>query len=149
MIRDYMRKIFNKRAIQYVKNNFKQIDSSKLYATGIALRNSKCHYNSYEKYVNNADCKVLCVLIVSDDTCSVHFINYDDNLDEYQDVTLGLYGYGCFDYYIIGECILKRDIIEDMDAKLCEMKDYMIEKSFKSKIVVKFYKWLNNRDDLI
>lgn len=92
-------KIVN-RIVNYVKSNYKLLDSSK-FLNGKTYCNHRCHLNAVqEAYENGA--KVCLVVCIGNGESIVHFINQNQEGD-YIDNTLGWYGKELYDYYLVKE----------------------------------------------
>lgn len=148
---NFLSSILHKRAINFVRENFDYIKNDKM-AICKGYANHKCHWNSYTEYRFNPDSiKVIATMCISADYNNImcHFINYESTKDYYYDVTLGtsniIYKY----QYIIGECEFSDKEIENMGERLEEFKYWIIDRSFKNKYVRKFYKWLEDRYNII
>lgn len=143
--------ILRKRAIKFIKENFDYIENKNI-AICHGYDNNRCHWNSYTEYrMNRENVKVIATVCITpnDKNIFVHFINYDTQSNYYYDLTLGtcniIYQY----QYIIGECDFSSDEIENMGLRLGEFKYWIIDRSFKNKFVRKFYKWLEDKYNII
>lgn len=95
-----MKQKIKNRIVNYVKSNYKLLDSSK-FLNGKTYCNHRCHLNAVQEAYENGD-KVCLVVCIGDGEAVVHFIN--QNLDgDYIDNTLGWYGKELYDYYLVKE----------------------------------------------
>ncbi|MGL5191352.1 MAG: hypothetical protein ACRC7S_17055 [Cetobacterium sp.] len=132
-----------------LKLTFKYIENENI-ATSIGYQNHKCHWNSYNNFMVSENPVYATVCISPNDkTAFIHFINKDKDNGHYYDITLGSLNIIYYYQYLIGECDLSRTEIENMDDKLIELKYWLIDKSFKNKYIRKFYKWLEDKYNII
>lgn len=146
MIKIFTR-ILHKRAIKFTKENLKRIEFGDM-AMCHGYRNRRCYWNSYTEYRLNPDTtKVIATVCIThnDSDAMIHFINYNTEEKHYFDITLGASNILYYCQYIIGECELSSEYVENMGVKLGELKYWLIDRSFKNKYVRKFYKWLEDR----
>lgn len=88
------------RIVNYVKSNYKLLDSSK-FLNGKTYCNHRCHLNAVQGAYENGD-KVFLVVCIGAGEVIVHFINQDSK-GHYIDNTLGWYGKELYDYYLVKE----------------------------------------------
>lgn len=148
-MKKFLVNILTKRAVKFIKENFDYIENDNL-AVSIGYQNYKCHWNSYNDYMisNNPVVATICIS-PNDKSIFVHFINYNKDKNYYYDVTLGSSNIIYYYQYLLGECDLDKKEVENMDKKLVELKYWLIDRSFKNKFIRKFYKWLEDKYNII
>lgn len=149
MLVEFFTKILRKRAIKFTKENFDYIENEDLAVT-TGYYNHKCHWNAYNDYIISKN-KVVATICISpsDNEIFCHYINCNQEKGYYYDVTFGSAQFIYYYQYPVGVCDLSIDEIENMDTKLDEFKKWLISKSFKNKLVIKFYHWLEDKYNII
>lgn len=95
-----MKSKIKNRIINYVKSNYKLLDSSK-FLNGKTYCNHRCHLNAVQEAYENGD-KVCLTVCIGGGKVIVHFINQDSK-GHYIDNTLGWYGKELYNYYLVKE----------------------------------------------
>lgn len=137
LIVPWLRDILGKRAYKFAKEKLKPVEINS-FSTGYF--NYKCHWNTFnDMKVNNSE---VYAVIIYNGSISAHFINYDVKGNYFYDITLGS-AIHKYEVYMVGEAVLENNF-ENMDEKLGELKNWMIDRAFSSKILRKLFKIINN-----
>lgn len=150
-IQEKLVSILKKRAVKFVKENLKEISNEKMcISTG--YQNHMCHWNSYNEFLINPDKYDVVATICTTNNekgAFVHFINKNKDNGNYVDFTLGTSGMVYYTQYEVGVCDLGYENIEDMGDRLLELKYWLIDRCFKNKYIISYYKKLEDKYTII